>query len=197
MNTILYRISLSASLLLMSFLSSNTFSNSSLVDDHGFYLGAEIGSMTADLNSESDIDISESLTNYKFIIGSHIGRWIGLEATIFQSEDFSDNNKRINRGKFWGATIAPKIYTKIGDRGLIYIKPGYSITNLLLDRNGEFLEEDYCCEMYYVSVGGHYALSNNWKLRLSYEHQEGELQNNETTFKAKLDQLSIGMHYQF
>lgn len=180
-----------------------SLAESSNPKSNGWYLGGSLGRSDTLAETPNRFSQSESAGSYGIFGGKNITDWVGFEFFFIKTSDVSDDRQNVTKASFYAHGITSKftyrfnpwfsLYGKLGLARLVY-EEEYS--------SGLYREEDWSNVVGAYGLGTLFELSKSVKLRLEYDQLEGTLEDSGVFFrqpdvKAKLEQISLSVYYQF
>ncbi|QYJ79063.1 porin family protein [Shewanella acanthi] len=180
------KFALSAVALLSSLVTTQVLA----ADSTGFYIGGALNQTTLD-----DSYDSISGTGLGLYGGYNFNSWFGLESNLFGSGDLGEQGFDISVAVF---NVTPKFTWQVNETFGLYAKIG--LASAAVNVSGYGIDEDFTGYGWTFGVGMNMAMTENLNLRLSYDVTEGELEADHydfDDFDGEIQQLAIGLHYQF
>lgn len=178
-------------------------------DNVGWFVGGAIGSVAVKIetkNSSSQDGVSQSYAAYG---GYNFTEWFGLEGMIMRTGDVSDDKQNLVSANITSLSIMPKFRVQINQLFSLYGKAGFAwlkyeeeYDNYVFRRGYNESWSDVAIQ---VGVGGEFHTNVGVAIRISYDYLKGSLEGDDNVFyrtmvpnvDASVDQLSLGVHYQF
>ncbi|WP_345742555.1 porin family protein [Shewanella algicola] len=191
----MYKISLLATTLcavLAAPAFANTDTHSSTSDNNGFYIGGAINK--TELGS-GDTSGSADATGFGIYGGYQFNDWFGLESNFFAA-DVGEDGLDVVAGAL---TFTPTFTARFNETLSVFAKVGVASMAVVVDGYGE----DFTASGFGFSygIGLNAAITENLNLRLSYDMSKGDLDIDEYGYiddiDTEIEQLALGLHYQF
>jgi len=195
--------------ILISLLSLNANADVNRVDDTGWYAGASIAYASSEIELKNKFIQKENAESFGFYGGYNFTGWFGIEGTLIQTGDVSDNRDNLVKADLFGLSFTPKftyrftpnfsVFTKLGVAFISYEEEYDNV--LILERD---TEETWSGLATNLGIGAQFDIPYGIKIRVSYEVFKGTVgSNDETSYRriadvdAKVNLTSLSMHYQF
>lgn len=199
---------------LVLFVSVITISVSSYGDvaannDAGFFVGGMGGNSSTTTVLKNTSTQKGSASFYGIYGGYNFTDWLGLETAFFNTGDVSDNREHLVKADYLALSIAPKLTYRVSPFFSVYAKAGFAYLNYKETYDDTILFERGTKQTWsgiarYVGIGGQFDIKYGVKVRVGFDRVTGSIGSNDNTYyrdipdvDAKLDQLSLGMHYAF
>ncbi len=159
-----------------------------VADIKGYYLGGMVGYTQFDSSNFDGNSIDDSAINYGVYGGYYTSKNFALETTYVITSNIIDHPDTDNNY----ISLAAKFHHYFNHTYSMFIKVGAASMNL-------DTTDDYDGIGWLWSVGFNLAFRNNVNVRLAYERVETELDTSgsDDTINSDLDNIYLGVHYQF
>lgn len=189
----MYKISLLATTL-CAVLAAPAFANtdalSSTSDNRGFYIGGAVNK--TELGS-GDISGSADATGFGIYGGYQFNDWFGLESNFFAA-DVGEDDLDVVAGAL---TFTPTFTARFNETFSVFAKVGVASMAVVVDGYGE----DFTASGFGLTygIGLNAAITENLNLRVSYDMSKGDIDEDSyiDDVDAEIEQLALGLHYQF
>lgn len=186
-------------------------------NNNGWYVGGAIGLSTVDMraNGIEHDDDSESFIAYG---GYNFTEWFGLEGGFLITGDIANNQDSIDSAYYSAASLTPKFTFQLTPRAALFAKVGLAAFTYT-ERDKDGTKKNSYDNLYKrtrnwddvvatFGLGADYAATSNIHIRLAYDYFSGDLEksdydhhsqdgDNYEEIDAKLNQISLGVNYQF
>lgn len=183
-------------------------SNAAEPNDTGWYVGGGLGHVSTTAESKNVFTQKESAASLEAYGGYNFTKWFGLEGMLIITGDVANDRVDLDKANFISLMMTPKFIHRINPGvsfyakgGLAWLGYGERYTNYAYPRG---TKESWSGMGFTYGVGAQFDMPNRIKLRIGYDHMKGTLEYNEyihvskpADVEAKLDHLSVGVHYQF
>ncbi|MCL1115409.1 porin family protein [Shewanella basaltis] len=171
---------------------ANLDTNLSTSDDSGFYLGGAINK--TELSSD-DVNDSTDATGFGIYGGYQFNDWFGLESNLFAADIGEDSID----AAVGALTFTPTFTARINETFSVFAKVGIASMAVVV----ESYYDDFTASGigFTYGIGLNAALTENLNLRVSFDISKGDLDIDEYGYidnlDAEIEQLALGLHYQF
>ncbi|MBB1437941.1 porin family protein [Shewanella sp. SG41-4] len=191
----MYKMSLLATILcavLVTPAFANTDTSLPNSDNRGFYIGGAVNK--TELGSD-DASGSESATGFGVYGGYQFNDWFGLESNFFAA-NVGEDDFDVVAGAL---TFTPTFTLHFNETFSGFVKVGLASMAVVVD--GYYDDFTASGIGFTYGVGINAALTEHLNLRLSYDMSKGDLDIDEYGYvddiDAEIEQLALGLHYQF
>lgn len=183
-------------------------SNATEQNDIGWYVGGSIGRVITTAETTNVFTQNESAGSLGAYGGYNFNKWFSLEGMLFFTGDVANNRADLDKANFLSLMMTPKFTHRLSPGFSLYAKGGLAFLaygeryNTYSYPRGT--RESWGGTGLTYGVGAQFDMSDKIKLRVGYDHIKGTLEYNEIIYvskpadvEAKLENISIGLHYQF
>lgn len=183
----------------------------SAYDDRGWYVGGEFSHVRGEAEIGRLYKLDEEGLGLGVYGGYNFSNWFGLEGTVFQSNDMSDDREDLANAYYSSLSFMPKFTLNVSDTFGLFVKAGPTFVlyteeydDYYYDRRYWDDEADWSEVLFGAGAGAQIKLENGIRLRVAYDYTSGTLDETWDTWDAPsrrvdvtLERVSFGVHYQF
>jgi opacity protein-like surface antigen len=169
----------------------------------GWYVGGAVGSASTEVGIGYGAQ-KERTESYAVYGGYNFTDWFGLEANFFVTGDAASDSSYSSA--FGALSFTPKLtlhvtpavafFAKAGPSSMAYVEE-YKYHDMYGSHSNE---QSWAAIVWTYGVGAVFAVTDNLRVRVAYDHYSGDLEDDDDYYSdvdTKLNQSSIGLHYQF
>ena len=193
----------------MLFVPFNSYGDVGGKDDTGWFVGGLVGTTSTNTEMKNTFSQNKNTGVYGAYGGYNFTDWFGLEGSYFNTVDVSDSRTNLIKASYFGLTIAPKVTYRVTPFFSIYAKAGLAYLNYKETYDNVIFfvrgtEQTWSGITSTLGVGGQFDIKYGIKVRIGFDRVAGSIGSNDKTsyndianIDAKLNSISLGVHYQF
>lgn len=179
-------------------------------DNRGWYIGGELSYADGESELRNEPKLSENGVGFGVYGGYNFSDWFGLEGNTFQSDNMADNRTNLASAEFFTLSFMPKFTVNFNEKVGLYFKAGPTYVLYTEEYDDDYYyswddDADWSEVMLGAGIGMVFDIQNGVKMRLSYDHVSGTLDetwydDNDTPSNrvdVTLGRFALGVHYQF
>ncbi|MDH5573252.1 MAG: porin family protein [Gammaproteobacteria bacterium] len=197
---------LTSILVLTSF---TTNAEEATADTSGWFIGGMAGHGSVEIKSVTHTNDKNGVSTLGVYGGYRFGERFSLEAALFGTGELADNQAHLTSAQLGLLTVTPKFTYKINSSFALTVKGG--IAHLIYEEeydNYILYERDYDQSWSgsggVIGLGAQFSFSQNILFRINYDRIIATLDVDKEQYYTyspdvdiDLEQISIGVHYQF